>query len=230
MVIRFSYRFLLRFFLLLAIEGWHWHRLAVRIGGGGMSMIERKKVTDSSVRTSLVNLDEFMRIHKGYMFIQSLVAFVSYEDDAHIRWDLNGWFRHWIFFFRTSFFDSIAHAVFQLLINHRPLLVIPVRRRKKIIQIFQSFRSFSFFFYLRKNPSPKTTKLFPFWLLSNRSDKIYHAILSNDKTTTAGGRKLFIEAIIEAISDHDTLNFAPCRPVYHQTVLNYYPIHVTLTR
>lgn len=50
-----------------------------------MSMIERKKVTDSSVRTSLVNLDEFMRIHKGYMFIQSLVAFVSYEDDAHIR-------------------------------------------------------------------------------------------------------------------------------------------------
>lgn len=34
-------------------------------------------------------------------------------------------------------------------------------------------------------------------------------LLSDDKTTTAGGPKLFIEAMIEAISDDDTLNFAP---------------------
>lgn len=37
-------------------------------------------------------------------------------------------------------------------------------------------------------------------------------LLSDDKTTTAGGPKLFIEAMIEAISDDDTLNFAPRWP------------------
>lgn len=47
----------------------------------GMSTIERKL----PIRRWLVNLDEFMRIHKGCVFTQALAAFVSCEDDAHIR-------------------------------------------------------------------------------------------------------------------------------------------------
>lgn len=120
------------FFFYVGIEGWH--RLAVRILAGGRGC-RRSKESYRLVglgRTSSANLDEFMRIHKGYMFTQALVAFVSYEDDAHIRWDLKRAVDS------DSFFDRIKllAPIFQLLINHLVLILLFIinyirRRRRK---------------------------------------------------------------------------------------------------
>lgn len=116
------------------------------------------------------------------------------------------------------FSDAIERLtpIFQLLINHRPLF----RRRR------ENYRNI---LHRERNPSPLHNEISQIDRIKSwrRRDR---APLLDNETTTAGGRKLFIEAIVEAISDDDTLNFAPCRPVYRQMVLNHYPIHVTLTR